>query len=63
MNISMMQVYAPTLTLNDYEVDDFYLELGCLKQAIPASNMVVIMGDLNAKVGAAHYLRSEVVSA
>ncbi len=51
MNITLIQVYAPTSTATQEEIDDFY---NSVKQAVdgsPTNDMLVLMGDFNAKIG------------
>ncbi len=51
-NISIIQVYAPTSTASDESMDDFYGQLQDTLDKIP-SNMLITVGDWNAKVGKA----------
>ena len=51
MNITFVQVYAPTTEANDEEMDAFY---GLVQEAldrIPKKDIVILMGDWNAKIG------------
>ena len=49
-NITIIQVYVPTSSYDDSEVDEFYRELQSLVDQTPKQDMVV-QGDRNAKVG------------
>ena len=46
-----MQIYAPTSTHPEEEIDDFYDQLQSLLERIPSREAVIILGDLNSKVG------------
>ena len=50
-NITIIQVYAPTSSYDDSEVDEFYRELQSLVDQTPKQNILVVQGDWNAKVG------------
>ena len=50
-NIAIIQVYAPTSSYDDSEVDAFYRELRSLVDQILKQNILVVQGDWNAKVG------------
>ena len=48
---TILQVYAPTSTSTNEEIDNFYEELQAAIQNSPSNDMLVVMGDMNAKVG------------
>ena len=50
-NISIFQVYAPTSASTDEELEEFYEKLQAEYDNCHKSDVKVIMGDLNAKVG------------
>lgn len=50
-NITVMQVYVPTTYATDEEVDQFYEAIQKTIDATPAGEMLVLMGDFNAKIG------------
>ena len=50
MNINIIQVYAPTADSDDNLVEEYYDQLKDLMKSIK-SNVTIIMGDFNAKVG------------
>ena len=50
-NITIIQVYTPTSSYNDSEVDEFYRELQPLADQTPKQDILVVQGDWNAKVG------------
>ncbi|KAF7240013.1 Craniofacial development protein 2, partial [Varanus komodoensis] len=50
-NITVVQVYAPTTGAEEAEVDRFYEGLQHLLELTPKNDVLIIMGDRNAKVG------------
>ena len=50
-NITVIQVYAPTSNAEEAEVERFYEDLQDLLELTPQKDVLVIMGDWNAKVG------------
>lgn len=50
LDVSVIQVYAPTADRSEEEHEDFYDELGDLVRSQKCSYLVV-MGDFNARVG------------
>ena len=51
-NITVIQVYAPTTDHSEEEIDEFYEQLETAKRQAGSQDILMIMGDLNAKVGA-----------
>ena len=51
IDINIIQVYAPTNESSDEEINQFYDNLNMAKQQCKNHEMIMIMGDLNAKVG------------
>ena len=49
--MNIIQVYAPTTDKEDDEVEEFYAELDDIFKSIKNSDITVVMGDFNAKVG------------
>lgn len=50
-NTTIMQVYAPTTDASDEEIENFYFELQKTLDDTPKQDIVIIIGDFNAKVG------------
>ena len=50
-NITIIQCYAPTELADDNEKDEFYSRLNAVYGSTPRGDIVIVMGDLNAKVG------------
>ena len=51
LNITVIQVYAPTSNAEEAEVERFYEDLQDLLQLTPKKDVLFIIGDWNAKVG------------
>jgi hypothetical protein len=47
----LIQCYAPTNDSSDVDKDDLYCKLEAETEKMPHHNLLVIVGDLNAKVG------------
>ena len=50
-DITIIQVYAPTSESIEEDIDFFYKDLGAAKNHCKSQDVVIIMGDFNAKVG------------
>ena len=50
-DINLIQVYAPTAQCQDEEIEKFYEDLESAKKQCKSQEIIIIMGDLNAKVG------------
>ena len=50
-NITVIQVYAPTSSAEEAEVEWFYEDLQDLLELTPKEDVLFIIGDWNAKVG------------
>ena len=50
-NITVIQVYAPTSTAEEAEVEWFYEDLQDLLELTPPKDVLFIIGDWHAKVG------------
>ena len=51
LNITVIQVYAPTSNTEEAEVERFYEDLQGLLELIPKKDVLFIIGDWNAKGG------------
>ena len=51
LNITVIQVYAPTRNAEEGEVEWFYEDLQDLLELTPQKDVLFIIGDWNAKVG------------
>ena len=51
VNITVIQVYAPTSNAEEAEVEQFYEDLQDLLELTPKQDVLVIIGAWNAKVG------------
>ena len=50
-NISIIQVYAPTIDADEEEMEKFYDQINNVKAQCKSQDIVIVMGDFNAKVG------------
>ena len=50
-NLVIIQVYAPTSTSSDEDIEQFYNDLDSAHKQAGSQDMTIVMGDLNAKVG------------
>ena len=50
-NITVIQVYAPTINAEEAEVERFHADLQELLELTPKKDVLFIIGDWNAKVG------------
>jgi len=50
-NLSIINVHAPAKEKNDEEKGKFYEDLQIVHNKIPKHDVVIILGDLNAKIG------------
>ena len=51
IKVTIIQVYAPTNVATDDEKDDFYNQLQEVYNEVKSHDLVITMGDLNAKIG------------
>ena len=51
LNITVIQVYAPTSNAEETEAERFYEDLQDLLELTPKKDVLFIIGDWNAKVG------------
>ncbi|GFO15252.1 craniofacial development protein 2-like protein [Plakobranchus ocellatus] len=50
LNLGIIQVYAPTSDSKDVEVEKFYEEIEKAKGYLKSQDIIIVMGDFNAKV-------------
>ena len=50
-NITVIQLYAPTSSAEEAEVEQFYEDLQDILELTPKKDVLFITGDWNAKVG------------
>eukprot|EP00745_Piridium_sociabile_P014565 TRINITY_DN21504_c0_g3_i3.p1 TRINITY_DN21504_c0_g3~~TRINITY_DN21504_c0_g3_i3.p1 ORF type:complete len:211 (-),score=34.41 TRINITY_DN21504_c0_g3_i3:29-661(-) len=55
-NITIIQVYAPTSDYDDNQVEEFYNQLQEVLDERPKNDILIVMGDWNAKVELARHL-------
>ena len=51
IDVNILQVYAPTGEAPDYEINQFYQNLDKTRKMCKNSEVLIVMGDLNSKVG------------
>ena len=49
--INIIQVYAPTADQEEEEVRELYAQIEALKKQISKRELLIVMGDFNAKIG------------
>ena len=58
---TLISAYAPTLDAEHNVKEDFYRALDAILQKTPATDMLILMGDFNARVGTEHLVWSKVI--
>ena len=51
VNLTIVQLYAPTSTASNEDIGSFYDVVQDTLDSIPNSDITLLMGDLNAKIG------------
>lgn len=51
INLNIIQVYAPTSSSSQEEIDSFYGKLGSAISDVPNRELLLVLGDFNAKIG------------
>ena len=59
--VTVIQCYAPTNEASEETKDDFYEELQAVVEQVPGSDVKIVMGDVNVKVGTDNTGREEVM--
>lgn len=59
--VTVCQVYAPTMKASDNDLDDFYSSLQEEISNVAKKDLIILMGDFNAKVGCQYQDSSGVV--
>ena len=54
-NIVIVQLYAPTNDHSDDEVEEFYADVKKALKQVKSGDILIVMGDMNAKVGKEKY--------
>ena len=49
-NLVIIQVYAPTSTSSDEDIEQFYNDLDSAHKEVGSQDMTIVIGDLNAEV-------------
>lgn len=55
-HLTIIGVYAPTMTYDDFTKEAFYAELDKQIRRTPKEDKLLVMGDFNARVGSCHDL-------
>ena len=51
LNMTIIQAYAPTTAAEESVIEEFYRKLQETVESTPSGDILIVMGDLNAKVG------------
>jgi exonuclease III len=51
VNITCVQVYAPTTSVETVDIEEFYRNLQSVLNEIPKKDVLILMGDWNSKIG------------
>ena len=51
IDVNLIQVYAPTMDSNENAIQEFYKDLDATKKKCKSGEMLLVMGDWNAKIG------------
>ena len=54
-NVCIIQAYAPTADSSEEDIEDFYGQLDQAKKQCKSQDILIVMGDFNAKVGKGGY--------
>jgi len=55
MKVTVIQVYAPTSNSGDEEIEHFYHEFCTAIEDVPKTDVLIVHGDWNGKVGTDAY--------
>ena len=59
--MTLLSVYAPTLTSDESSKDRFYDNLRSTFRTVPPQDKVALLGDFNARVGTNHHIWNGVI--
>ena len=59
--MTILSVYAPTLTSEEGSKDRFYEVFRDTLRSIPRSDKIVFLGDFNARVGSYHHIWNGII--
>ena len=51
LNTTTIQIYAPTNEADPEDKEEFYEQLSKITEKVPRQDLLIVMGDANAKVG------------
>ena len=63
INVTVVQAYAPTEDKTDEQKEEFYESLRAVVENVRQHDMLILMGDFNAKVGQEDVIWREVMGA
>ena len=61
LNTTIIQIYAPTNEADPEDKEEFYEQLSKITEKVPRQDLLIVMGDANAKVGRENVGREDVM--